>query len=209
MVSRQPAGAVRSRRHQRPVCINLPAQQHYFCVAPGKSFSVFCNHSCPLDNVAVEGFKSICEIAAGSVVGLGLRAISGGSAVCVEAQPLNASKVSASNGIAHRLRSGEGIGVLLCGGGVGGFLACRFGLVGARGFGALERGLRGGGDQLLVRELFEVQTPGLNQQKPASRNCCGHPAIGFELGKDHRHALHQNHHMAIRIGLISRPSLPA
>ena len=81
----------------------MSAQEHYFGVASDKSLSVFCNHCCPFDNVAVEGFKSICNTAAGSGAGCGLRAISGGSALGVCAQPLSNSKISASNGVAHRL----------------------------------------------------------------------------------------------------------
>ena len=93
--------------HQRPVSVNLLAQKHYFGIPSDKIRSEFSDHCNPLDNVAVEGFKSICNTAAGSGAGCGLRAISGGSALGVCAQPASKSKVSASNGITHRLRCGE------------------------------------------------------------------------------------------------------
>ena len=95
--------AARSWRHQRPVGIDLASQKFHFRIASDKSLSVLCNHCCPFDNVAVEGFESICNTAAGSGAGLGLRAVSCNSALCVCAQPLSNSKISASNGVAHRL----------------------------------------------------------------------------------------------------------
>ena len=58
-MTRQPAGAGESGLQQCPLCHHLLVQQDYFGVSLGKSCSVFCNHCCPLDNVAVEGFKSI------------------------------------------------------------------------------------------------------------------------------------------------------
>jgi len=88
---------------QRPLGVNLLAQQHYFFVPPLKIRSESCNHARPSDNVRIEGRVSICKIAAGSGVALGLRTISGGSALGADAQPVSNSKVSASNGIAHRL----------------------------------------------------------------------------------------------------------
>jgi len=88
-------------------------QQHYFGVAPSKVFSEVCNHSNPFCKLIVEGVKSIRNIACGSGASLGNRAISGGSALGAEAQPLNASTISASNGVAHRLGSRERIAVLL------------------------------------------------------------------------------------------------
>ena len=90
--------------YQFPVRRQLPDHQDYFGVASDKIFSEFSDHCNPFDKLPVEGFKSIAKIAAGSVVSLGLRTISGGPSFGVCAQPVNASKVSTRNGIAHRLR---------------------------------------------------------------------------------------------------------
>ena len=125
LVKKFPCGLGRQRllrpAQQRPIRINLPTQQHYFGVSPSNNFSEFSDHSDAFDNMLVEGFKSIRKTAAGSGVGLGLRAISGGSTLGAEAQPLNASKISAGNSIARGLRNCEGIAVLLSFCGVGGF----------------------------------------------------------------------------------------
>ena len=184
---------------QRPVGVDLPAQQDYFGVASDKSCSVFCNHCCPLDNVTVEGFKSICNTAAGSGAGCGLRTVSGGSAFGVCAQPLSNSKISASDGIAYRLGCGESIAILLGGGGVGGFLARRDGFVCAGGLGALEAGLRVLG--VYVRNLCVVapslHLPGQHTGQDGTTDG------GCSMGINHRQALHQNQNMASRMGFMT------
>lgn len=124
--------------HQRALSVDLLAQKHYFGIPSDKIRSEFSDHCNPFDKLAVEGFKSIRNTAAGSGAGCGLRAISGGSAFGVCAQPVSASKVNASNGIAHRLRHGEFVRVFrrICG--MCRFLQCGLDFVGARGFGAFQ-----------------------------------------------------------------------
>jgi len=170
---------------------------------------VFCNHSCPFDNVAVEGFKSICNTAAGSGAGFGLRAISGGSALGADAQALNASKISTSNGVAHRLGSRERIAVLL------GFL----GVCGFAGRCLLLGFECGGGTALFVlrdlqleRAVFRALTAQLVclpcQRKGQNKR---QGADDLVSQSEHFGNLHQYHHMASRIGLIQIPlrRLPA
>lgn len=93
----------RNRRRQSAVCIEHAAQQNYFGVSPRNNCSEVSDHCNALDKLGVEGCKSIRDTAAGSGAGLGHRAVGGGSAGLVEAQPLNASKISAVQSIAHGL----------------------------------------------------------------------------------------------------------
>src|SRR5690606_26631086 len=112
------------------------------------------DHFNAFDKMGIEGCKSIRDTAAGSDAGLGHRAVGGGSAGLVEAQPLNASKVSAMQSIAHRLRRGERIGYLLgllC---VSGFLGGGLLLYFERCRGATRGRLGRVGLELLVRELL-------------------------------------------------------
>ena len=153
------------RLHQRPLNLHLPAQQHHFGVAPCKSASESCNHFSPSNKMGVEGCVSICKIAAGSGAGLGLRAIGGGSALGVAAQPLSAIKISAALGSARGLRRGVGIGVVLRLCGVGGLGGGGLLLLLQRGLGAGGVGFCRVGDQVAVCNLLGVQAPGLQGQQ--------------------------------------------
>lgn len=146
---------------------------------------------------------SICKIAAGSGAGFGHRAVGSGSLFGAIEQPDVASSISASNGIAHRLRSRESIGVLLCCSGVAEFLEAYLRLVLECGISALRGVLSYLGFELLVRKLLGVQAHGLRSQQDGEDECSGDGAVGFELVEDHSHALHHSHHMAIKIGFIS------
>ena len=48
---------------QRPIRVNLPPEKHYFAIPSDKIASEACDHSDAFDNVLVEGFKSIRNIA--------------------------------------------------------------------------------------------------------------------------------------------------
>ena len=114
-----------SLTEKRSINVDLTPQHHYLRIPSDKSFSARSDHCNPFDNVTVEGFVSICKIAAGSGPGFGHRAISGGSALGVCAQAVRASSISTSNGIAHWRGKRECIRVLLCGSGMAEFLeAC-------------------------------------------------------------------------------------
>lgn len=131
-----------------------------------------------------EGAVSICKIAAGSGVGLGLRPGCGGAAFGGEAQPLNTVEISAHNSVARRAGLGECIGCLLglcC---VGGFGGCELSLQSqARDcLGGRLLGLRS--DQALVSKLLAVQAPGLYSQQHGQYQGAGLPGLGLD-GFDH------------------------
>lgn len=173
--------ATRRPRHQRPVGVNLPAQQHYFGVSADKIASERSDHCNALDKLGVEGCKSIRDTAAGSGAGLGHRAVGCGSAFGAAAQPLSAIKISAVQSIAHRLRDGERIGYLLgllC---VGGFFCPSLLLDRERSRGTPGGSLGRAGLELFVRHLLGVQPPGLHHQQHAQRKCQRLEAVGFDF----------------------------
>lgn len=51
-----------------------------------------------------------------------------------------------------------------------------------------------------------LNLPTASKRNSASGKGCGR--VGVEAG-DHRHAFHQNHHIANRMGFICRPAIPA
>ena len=167
-----------------PVDLNLLPQQSYLSVSPDKIASERSDHCNPFDNVSIEGSVSIRKIAAGSGAGLGHRAISGGSALGVCAQPVSASSISASDGIAHRLRSRERIGYLLGGGGVAEFLETGGGLVLKGRSSAGAAGLGHVGTQLGVVALLGVQAPGLRGQQAQQHQAGSLQGVGLD-GGDH------------------------
>lgn len=127
-----------------------------------------------------EGAVSICKIAAGSGVGLGLRPGSGCAAFGGEAQPLNTVEISAHNSVARRAGLGECIGCLLG-------LCCvdRFGRGELSLQGQARDGLAGhllslGRDQPLVSELLTVQAPGLQGQQHCQHQSAGLPGFGLD-----------------------------
>ena len=192
------------RHHQLTIRINLSAQEDYLCFTSDKSLSVFCNHTCPFDNVAVEGLKSIRNTAAGSGAGCGLRAISCGSALGVCAQPVSKSKVSASDGIAHRLGRGEFIRVFRRVCSMCRFLQCGLCFVGAGGFGKFEWG--SGVLRLDVRNLLSIppflRLPANTKSQSTGHYCGG--SVGVEAG-DHRQPFHQYQHITKIMGFIFWP----
>lgn len=127
-----------------------------------------------------EGAVSICKIAAGSGVGLGLRPGCGGAAFGCEAQPLNTVEISAHNSVARRAGLGECIGCLLGLRCVGGFGGGELSLQGqARdGLAGHLLGLRS--DQALVSELLGVQAPGLQGQQHGQHQGAGLPGLGLD-----------------------------
>jgi len=175
---------------QAPVNIDLSTQQHYLVVSPCKIRSESCNHCCPACNVLREGAVSICNIAAGSGVGLGLRPGSGSASFGGEAQPLNTVEISAHNSVARRASLGECIGCLLglcC---VGGFGCGELSLQGQARDGLAGHLLGLGRDQSLVGELLAVQATGLQGQQHGQHQGSGLPGLGldgFEHGYTPRH----------------------
>lgn len=163
---------------------DLLSQHFYFIVSSCKIRSESSNHCCPACNVLREGAVSICKIAAGSGVGLGLRAGCGCAAFGGEAQPLNTVEISAHNSVARRAGLGECIGCLL-------------GLCCVDEFGSGEHSLQGqaldglvghllglGRDQALVGELLAVQAPGLQGQQHGQHQGAGLPGLGLD-GVEH------------------------
>ena len=74
--------------------VHLVTQCGYFGVSSSKVAPKDCDHTEAFCKLSVEGCGFICKIAAGSGVGLGLRAISGGSTVGVAVQALSTRKPS-------------------------------------------------------------------------------------------------------------------
>lgn len=127
-----------------------------------------------------EGAVSICKIAAGSGVGLGLRPGSGCAAFGGEAQPLNTVEISAHNSVARRAGLGECIGCLLglcC---VGGFGCGELSLQGQTRDGLAGHLLRLGRDQALESELLGVEAPGLQGQQHGQHQGAGLLGLGLD-----------------------------
>ena len=91
-------------------------------------------------------------------------------------------------------RAGLGGGKGKRGGGVRAFVCPRFAL-------SCHLDLQG-----LVRLLLLVQRQRLQHQQNGQYERGGNGAPGFEFVEDHPKHLHQNHHIASKIGLMSSPS---
>lgn len=165
--------------------MDLPVQQLYLVVSPCKIASESCNHFDAFDNVSIEGFESICKIAAGSGVGLGLRAIGCGPSLGIELQALSPIEISAQLSIAARLFLRE-------------FIACFLGvdrvlplavsgfLLGFQAGLCLIFGRIGNGQlQHLVRALLGMQAQGLPGQQTHQQVAQPAQAVGLEVVAHH------------------------
>lgn len=174
-----------SRRIQTALDLHLPTQQHYLVISPCKITSESCNHFDALDNVSVVGVESICKIAAGSDVGLGLRAVGCGPSLGIELQALSAIEISAQLSIAARLFLRE-------------FIACFLGVdrvltLAVSGFSlGFEASLglvfgRIGNGQLkhLMRALLGMQAQGLPGQQTRQQVAQPAQAVGLEVAAHH------------------------
>lgn len=172
-------------RTQRTLNLDLSVQQHYFVVSPCKITSESCNHFNALDNVSVEGFKSICKIATGSGVGLGLRAIGCGPSFGIELQALSAIEISAQLSIAARLFLREFIACFLGVDGVLSLAVSGFSLGFEAGLGLVFGRVGDGQLQHLVRALLGMQAQGLPGQQAHQQVAQPTQAIGLEVVAHH------------------------